>query len=97
MYKPIPDPDNDDYRFMIYDIMDCLWHLGRTLEAERYRTLILENLAKDYEGCAELGKTLETLYANACNGRCNKSAHVIVGSNADSIKKTFERVFYYNE
>lgn len=71
MYKPIPDPDNDDYRFMIYDIMDCLWHLGRTLEAERYRTLILENLAKDYEGCAELGKTLETLYANACNGRCN--------------------------
>lgn len=65
------ETDADDYRGVIYDIMGCLWRLGRTQEAKRYRTLYLENLAKDYEECAELEKTLETLHANACNGRNN--------------------------
>lgn len=65
------ETDADDYRGVIYNIMGCLWRLGRTREAERYRTLFLENLAKDYEECAELGKTLEALHANACNGRHN--------------------------
>ena len=65
------ETDTDDYRTVIYNIMECLWHLGRPREAERYRTLFLENLAKDYKECAELGKTLEALYADARNGRRN--------------------------
>lgn len=65
------ETDADDYRDTVYNIMGCLWHLGRTQEAKQYRTLFLENLAKDYEECAELGKNLETLYSNAYNGRHN--------------------------
>ena len=66
-----PETEADDYRSIIYNIMGCLWRLGRIQEAAQYRILFLESLAKDFEECAALGKTLETLYANARNGRHN--------------------------
>lgn len=46
-----------------YESLKADWQMSRAV--------LLENLAKDYEECAELGKTLATLYSNAYNGRHN--------------------------
>ena len=63
------DTDEDDYRYLLVQIMGCLWRLGRTGEAAGYRTLYMESVAKDYEECAELGKSVEKLYLASRGGR----------------------------
>lgn len=61
------ETDNADWLYIIESIMDCLWHLGRPLEARQYRNLYMEVIAKDYEECAELGKSVEALYVEDQN------------------------------
>ena len=49
--------------------MGCLWRLSQTGEAAKYRALYMESIAKDYEECAELGKSVEELYLASRGGR----------------------------
>ncbi|MCH5341411.1 MAG: hypothetical protein J1E01_08080 [Acetatifactor sp.] len=65
------ETENDDYRGVILDIMGCLWHLGRISETVHFRRLFLMNLAKDYEECASLGKSLEDMNIHSRNSRIN--------------------------
>ena len=65
------ETDYDDYRSVIHNIMGCLWRLGRTQEAGQYRTLFMDSLAKEFEECAELGKSVETLYEQSRYSRYN--------------------------
>ena len=60
---------NDDYRDVINNIMKCLWRLGRTKEAVPYRKFYLDDIAKDYEECRALGKSLEELLQGGRNRR----------------------------
>lgn len=74
-HAKIADADNcveaDDYREIIDNIMGCLWRLGRPQVAISYRELYMKHLAKDYEECAALGKSVETMHETACNRRHN--------------------------
>ena len=63
------DTDADDYRYLLIQIMGCLWRLGRTGEAAEYRALYMESVARDYEECAELEKSVEELYLASRGGR----------------------------
>ncbi len=60
------DADSEEYRTGLTNIMKCLWKLGRMQEAAPYRALFMESLEKEYQGCRELGRTAEELYAGAC-------------------------------
>lgn len=61
------EADNGNWLYIVESVMDCLWHLGRPLEARQYRDLYMEIVAKDYEECAELGKSVERLYVEDRN------------------------------
>ena len=52
-----------DYREALEDIMFCLWRLGRRSEAKQYSEQYKEALALQYQGCEELGKSLDKLQA----------------------------------
>lgn len=57
---------------VIEEIMGCLWRLGRSEEAVPYRKLYMETAAKDFEECAALGKSVETMFADKKGGRNNR-------------------------
>lgn len=59
------DADQSEYRTALEEIMKCLYRLGKADQTEPYRRRFLESVAKDYEDCSELGKTLEEMYAGA--------------------------------
>lgn len=63
------DTDPDDYRYVLIQIMGCLWRLGRSKEAVVYRTLYMKSIAKDYKECSELGKSVEEMYLAERGGR----------------------------
>lgn len=63
------DTDADDYRNLLSYIMGCLWRLGRSNEAVKYRALYMKSIAKKYEECAGLDKSVEELYLASHSGR----------------------------
>lgn len=72
------DADQSEYRTTVQNILKCLYRLNRLEETAPYKALFMKSLEKEYEGCAELGRDVEALYAGAYGLERNHCFHLFV-------------------
>lgn len=72
------DMDQSDYRSALEEIVKCRFRLGKTDQTRKHREMFWKSLEKEYECCADLGKSTEELYLGALGNERSHLYHLFL-------------------